>query len=533
MKKTLLFLLLIIPVLLPAQKDSAQIKLFRFGPFEQEKPAIEHPDGTRLDVSGFGEDYNEAFFAKDGIKRLQRWLVSNAGKCPLVPNDVRWGSCVARPSKIVAIGLNYVEHIREGQGSAATPPKEPIIFLKSTSALCGPYDDAIIPRNSLKMDWEVELAIIIGKKASYVSEAVALNYVAGYSIMNDYSEREWQLQKDGGQWDKGKSSDHFAPLGPYFILPENIGNPQDLNLSLKLNGKVMQQANTGDMIFNIAQLVSYISEHMTLLPGDVISSGTPSGVGSGHKPPLFLKEGDAIELTIEHIGTQRQAVISFLQSQLTADEWKEYKVWVALGVGGLPHTLEGYRTVQVLNKTMGNPLDISRIEPMLGTKEDKSFIKKLHSRIGPRPTIAPFAIPHRQTNQHNDTTIRALEMKIFETQVSLNPTILQFNTSIFEKNNQALFLKDTILANATMMKRTHGEIAHLHPHDGSMHMTYISASDAKKIIDAGWGEFHGLAGSDRLPPTYVMIYAPRDEKELIITKQILESAIKFATYIPK
>ncbi|MEP7322535.1 MAG: fumarylacetoacetate hydrolase family protein [Saprospiraceae bacterium] len=533
MKKTLLFLLLITTSLLPAQKDPAQIKLFRFGSFEQEKPAVEYPDGTRLDVSGFGEDYNEAFFAKDGIKRLQSWLIDNASKCPPVPNNFRWGSCVARPSKIVAIGLNYVEHIREGQGSAATPPKEPIIFLKSTSAFCGPYDDAIIPRNSVKMDWEVELAIIIGKKASYVSEADALNYVAGYSIMNDYSEREWQLQKDGGQWDKGKSSDRFAPLGPYLILPGNIGNPQALNLSLTLNGKVMQKANTSDMIFNIAQLVSYTSEHMTLLPGDVISSGTPSGVGSGHKPPLFLKEGDAVELSIEHIGTQKQSVISFLQSQLTADEWKEYKDWVALGVGGLPNTLEGYRTLQVLNKSMLNPLDISPLNPMIGTKEDKSFIKKLPTRIGQRPMIAPFAIPHRQTNQHNDTTIRALEMKLFDSQVAHNSALLQFKTSGFEKNNQALFLKDTIHANAAMIKRTHGEIAHIHPHDGSMHMTYLSASDAKKIIEAGWGELHGLAGSDRLSATYVMIYSPRDEKELNITKQILEAAIKFATYIPK
>jgi 2,4-didehydro-3-deoxy-L-rhamnonate hydrolase len=533
MKKTLLFLLLIETALLPAQKDPTQIKLFRFGSFEQEKPAVEYQDSTRLDVSGFGEDYNETFFAKDGIKRLQTWLVSNAGKCPSVPSTVRLGSCVARPSKIVAIGLNYVDHIREGQGAAAAIPKEPIIFLKSTSALCGPYDDAIIPKNSVKMDWEVELAVIIGKKASYVSEGDALNYVAGYSIMNDYSEREWQLQKDGGQWDKGKSSDHFAPLGPYLILPENIGNPQALNLLLKLNDKVMQQANTGDMIFNIAQLISYISEHMTLLPGDVISSGTPSGVGSGHKPQLFLKEGDVVELSIEHIGTQRQSVISFLQSQLTSDEWKEYKDWVALGVGGLPHTLEGFRTVKALNKTMGNPLDINRITPMIGTKEDKSFIKKLPIRSGPRPAIAPFAIPHRQTNQHNDTTIRTLQKKLFDTQVTLNPTLLQFRTSGFEKNNQAIFLKDTMHANAAFINRVHGEIGHIHPHDGSMHMTYLSASDAKKIIEAGWGEFHGLAGTERLPATYMMIYAPRDEKELLVTKQILEAAIKFATYIPR
>jgi 2-keto-4-pentenoate hydratase/2-oxohepta-3-ene-1,7-dioic acid hydratase in catechol pathway len=171
------------------------------------------------------------------------------------------------------------------------------------------------------MDWEVELAIIIGKRASYVNEKDAMNYVAGYSIMNDYSERAWQLEKDGGQWDKGKSSDNFAPLGPYMILPQNIGNPQALNLSLKVNGKTMQDANTKNMIFKIANLISYISQHMTLLPGDVISTGTPSGVGLGQKPPIFLKEGDEVELQIENIGTQKQKIISFIQSQLTPGEF--------------------------------------------------------------------------------------------------------------------------------------------------------------------------------------------------------------------
>ena len=291
--------------------NHSQIKLFRFGNFENEKPAVEYPDGTRLDVSAFGEDYNEAFFAKDGIRRLQSWLALNSKKCPKVISTERYGSCVARPSKIVAIGLNYIEHIKEGQGSSASIPREPIIFFKATSALCGPFDNAIIPKDSKKMDWEVELAIIISKKASYVSEAEAMNYVAGYSIMNDYSERFWQLEKDGGQWDKGKSADSFAPLGPYLILPQNIGDPQDLNLWLKVNGKVMQEANTKDMVFKIAKLISYISHHMTLLPGDVISTGTPSGVGSGQKPPVFLKVGDEVELSIENIRTQKQKVVSF------------------------------------------------------------------------------------------------------------------------------------------------------------------------------------------------------------------------------
>jgi len=316
MKKYLIAAFMLAMTLLASAQtlNHTQIKLFRFGDFEKEKPAVEYPDGTRLDVSAFGEDYNEAFFAKDGIRRLQSWLEKNAAKCPKVPSGIRFGSCVARPSKIVAIGLNYVDHVKEGQGSTAALPKEPIIFLKSTSALCGPFDNAIIPKHSEKMDWEVELAIVIGKKASYISEEEALNYVAGYSIMNDYSEREWQLQKDGGQWDKGKSSDTFAPLGPYLILPQNVGNPQALNLWLKVNGNTMQQANTNDMIFKIAKLISYTSAHMTLLPGDVISTGTPSGVGSGHKPPLFLKAGDEVELHIDNIGTQKQKVISYTPS---------------------------------------------------------------------------------------------------------------------------------------------------------------------------------------------------------------------------
>ena len=516
-----------------AQKDPAQIKLFRFGAYEQEKPAIEFPDGTRLDVSAFGENYNEHFFSNDGIHRLQDWLKIHLDQCPPVDITARIGAPVGRPSKIVAVGLNYVEHIKEGQGAGASTPREPILFIKSSSAYCGPYDDAIVPKNSVKMDWEVELAVIIGKKASYVSEAEAMKYVAGYSIMNDYSEREWQLQKDGGQWDKGKSSDHFAPMGPYLILPENIGNPQALNLWLKVNGVTMQEANTKDMIFSIPVLISYISHHMTLLPGDIISTGTPSGVGAGHKPQLFLKEGDLVELNIEHIGTQKQKVISFIESQLNADEWKDYQAWVALGVGGLPHTLEGYRTVKALGTRMGNPLDVNRITPLIGTREDKSFIKKLPRRIGTKPLIAPFAIPHRQADQQNDTLTRALQTKLFDDEVSMNSTQLHYQLSGFERNSKAIFLIDTLRSNPTMIKATHGEVGHIHPSDGSMHLTYLSPSDAKKVIESGWGEFHGLAGDGRLTPTYMMLYAPRDQNELQVTKQILEAAVKFATFVPK
>lgn len=315
MKKPLLLLLVqIFCVMAIAQNfENSKIKLFRFGPFDKEKPAVEYPDGTKLDISAFGEDFNEKFFATDGIVRLQTWLIANAKKCPKVGPAERFGSCIARPTKIVAIGLNYAEHIKEGtaQGTTTVIPKEPVIFLKSTSALCGPFDNAIIPLNSKKMDWEVELAVIIGKKASYVSEADAMNYVAGYTVMNDYSEREWQLEKDGTQWDKGKSSDNFAPLGPYMILAKNLANPQELNLWLKVNGKTMQDANTRDMIFKLAFLISYTSQHMTLLPGDVISTGTPSGVGNGQKPPVFLKRGDVVELSVDKVGTQKQIVVAY------------------------------------------------------------------------------------------------------------------------------------------------------------------------------------------------------------------------------
>ncbi len=533
MKKISIAILLLATTIAAAAQtlNHSQIKLFRFGNVETERPAVEYPDGTRLDVSAFGEDYNESFFAKDGIKRLQIWLEMNASRCPKVLSDARVGSSVARPSKIVAIGLNYVDHIKEGPTAAV--PREPIIFMKSTTALCGPFDNTIIPQNSQKTDWEVELAVIIGKKASYVNEAEALNYVAGYSIMNDYSEREWQLEKDGAQWDKGKSADTFAPLGPYLILPQNIGNPQALNLWLSVNGKRVQEANTRDMVFTIAKLISYISHHMTLLPGDVISSGTPAGVGLGMKPPVYLKAGDEVELYIENIGTQKQTMVSFIQSQLTVEEYKNYQSWVALGVGGLPHTLEGYRTLQALNKQLGNPFDVRRIAPLIGTKDDNVFLKKLPKRKGSRPTIAPFAIPHRQTDQFNDAGIRTMQQKLFDDEVARNASLIHYQTSGFEKNNKAVFLNDTLRANKSMNKVTHGEIGHIHPSDGSMHMTFLSPSDAKTVVEAGWGEFHGLAGTPRLTQTYMMVYSPRDKKELEVTKLILEAAVKQATFISR
>lgn len=294
-----------------AQNTSAEnqpaFKLFRFGNPGNEKPGIVTAEGKRLDVSSFGEDYNENFFNTEGITRLEKWLTNHAANCPEVPEESRMASCVARPSKIVCIGLNYAQHAQE---SGAPIPTEPIVFQKATTALCGPNDDLIIPLNSEKTDWEVELAVVIGKKASYVDEASAMDYVAGYAVINDYSERGWQLE-GSGQWTKGKSADTFAPLGPYLVPATAIEDPHNLRLWLKVNGEMVQESNTNDMIFKIPALISYLSRVMTLLPGDVIATGTPAGVGLGFKPPRYLKPGDVVELGIENIGTQKQKAVAF------------------------------------------------------------------------------------------------------------------------------------------------------------------------------------------------------------------------------
>jgi 2,4-diketo-3-deoxy-L-fuconate hydrolase len=239
---------------------------------------------------------------------LSDWLTLNSQKSPRIEKGFRYGSCIARPSKIICIGMNYAKHAYES--GATELPKEPIVFFKSTSALCGPNDQVIIPRNSVKTDWEVELAVIIGEKTSYVEEADALKYVAGYAVHNDYSEREFQLER-GGQWVKGKSNDTFAPLGPYFVPASKVANANDLNLWLSLNGNKIQDSTTSDMIFQVPFLVSYLSQFMTLLPGDVISTGTPAGVGLGMKPPFYLKPGDVVELGIEGLGEQRQEAIAW------------------------------------------------------------------------------------------------------------------------------------------------------------------------------------------------------------------------------
>lgn len=283
------------------------MKLIRFGKEGSTKPGIINKRGEKIDVSSFGEDYNEHFFETNGIKRLITWLSKNIDNCPKVGINERLSSPMARPSKIVCVGLNYAKHALE---SGMQLPTEPVLFFKSTSAICGPNDDVIIPKGSKKTDWEVELAVVIGKKASYVEEKNAMNYVAGYTLHNDVSEREFQLEREG-QWVKGKSNDTFAPLGPWLSTRDEIENPDDLNLWLKLNGETMQHSNTSDMVFKIPELISYISHFMTLLPGDVISTGTPFGVGLGLDPQRYLVEGDEMELGIDGLGIAKQKVKNY------------------------------------------------------------------------------------------------------------------------------------------------------------------------------------------------------------------------------
>jgi 2,4-didehydro-3-deoxy-L-rhamnonate hydrolase len=283
------------------------MKLIRFGEAGSEKPGI-IINNKKYDVSAFGEDYDERFFETDGLSRLSKFIENKS--LPEIGNGVRLGSPLARPSKLVCIGLNYIDHAKE---TNATPPAEPVIFMKATTAICGPFDDIIIPKNSKKTDWEVELAIVIGKKASYVSEDEAMNYVAGYVLHNDVSEREFQMER-GGTWDKGKGCDTFAPLGPYFVTADEIPDPHHLKLWLKVNGEIMQNGTTANLIFNIPFLVSYASQFMTLLAGDIISTGTPAGVGLGMKPPVYLKSGDIVELGVEGLGEARQLVKNYTKS---------------------------------------------------------------------------------------------------------------------------------------------------------------------------------------------------------------------------
>ena len=282
------------------------MKLTRYYDGETIVPGVFSSETEILNCAAFGEDWGENFFENDGLKRLADFLEAEGDSLPKVQAaEVRLAPSVARPSKIVCIGLNYAKHAEEAGMEA---PSEPVVFFKATTAWAGPNDEIVIPRDSEKTDWEVELAVVIGKRAKYVSEADALDYVAGYGVHNDYSEREWQLEK-GGQWVKGKSADTYAPFGPYMATADEVADPNNLNLWLKLNGKKIQDSSTSDFIFNVQQVISYLSNFMTLLPGDVISTGTPAGVGLGFDPPVYLKAGDVVKLGIDGLGEQKQSAV--------------------------------------------------------------------------------------------------------------------------------------------------------------------------------------------------------------------------------
>jgi 2-keto-4-pentenoate hydratase/2-oxohepta-3-ene-1,7-dioic acid hydratase in catechol pathway len=282
------------------------MKLIRFGEVGKEKPGI-FLDGINYDLSAFINDYDEAFFANGGLSSLKKVIEKNKRGLPEITAGTRLGSPIARPSKIICIGLNYIEHAKETNAEA---PPEPVVFMKATTAICGPYDNVIIPKNSVKTDWEVELAVVIEKKASYIEESVAMNYVAGYCLHNDISEREFQLERNG-TWDKGKGCDTFAPLGPWLVTKDEIPDVNNLKLWLKVNDKTMQDGTTANFIFNIPFVVSYVSRFMTLLPGDIISTGTPAGVGLGFKPPVYLKPDDVMELGIDGLGSSKQKCVAY------------------------------------------------------------------------------------------------------------------------------------------------------------------------------------------------------------------------------
>ncbi|HKV62861.1 MAG TPA: fumarylacetoacetate hydrolase family protein [Candidatus Acidoferrum sp.] len=283
------------------------MKLIRFGEMGRERPGVLLEDGTRVDASGFGSDYDEEFFATDGLTKIRNWLTRQGAFALRVRESVRLGPPICRPSKIVCIGLNFRDHAEE---SGMEIPKEPVIFFKATSSLVGPNDAVVTPKNATKLDWEVELAIIMEKKASYVTRENAMEYVAGFALHNDYSERSFQLER-GGQWVKGKSADTFAPLGPFLATKDEIPNFNQLGMWLKVNGEFRQRGSTSKMICDVPGLVAYVSEFMTLLPGDVISTGTPPGVGLGMKPPQYLKAGDVVELGIDGLGESRQEVVDY------------------------------------------------------------------------------------------------------------------------------------------------------------------------------------------------------------------------------
>jgi len=281
------------------------MRLIRFGDSGRERPGLLLKDGRRIDASALEEDYDERFFGSGGLQRLREWLDRDGDRAPSVAADARLGPPIARPSKLVCIGLNYRDHAAE---SGMAIPSEPVIFLKATSSLAGPNDPVIMPRGGAKLDWEVELAVVVGRRTSYVSVDEAAGCIAGYLLHNDYSERAFQLER-GGQWVKGKSADSFAPLGPFLATPDEIHDPRALRMWLTVNGEMRQNGTTANMIFDVPALVSYVSQFMTLLPGDVISTGTPAGVGMAMNPPRFLQPGDVVEYEAEGLGAGRQRIL--------------------------------------------------------------------------------------------------------------------------------------------------------------------------------------------------------------------------------
>lgn len=285
------------------------MKLVRFGPEGEERPGLYSEEGTVIDVSAEIDDFDRAFFTGNGLEKLER--IARSAPPTTVGSDERLGPPVKDPSKIICVGLNYAGHAKE---SGMAIPREPVLFFKATSSISGPHDPIVIPKGSVKTDWEVELAVVIGKKANYVEEAEALDHVAGYLVHNDVSERAFQLEREG-QWVKGKSADSFAPIGPWLVTRDEVEDPQNLDLWLKVNGEMVQSSNTSDMVFTVRGLVSYISQFMSLLPGDIISTGTPFGVGMGFDPPRYLKPGDVVELGVEGLGEARQRVISYEESR--------------------------------------------------------------------------------------------------------------------------------------------------------------------------------------------------------------------------
>ena len=278
------------------------MKLLRCGPLNKEKPAVLDKNGKIRDISSHIDDLNPQNISLTNLEKLKK---INLESLPEIPSSERIGSCIANPGKFVAIGLNYSDHAAE---TGAKIPTEPIVFMKATSCIVGPNDNVVIPKNSKKTDWEVEIAFVVGKETKYIKEEDAQDHIFGYCLVNDVSEREFQIEKLG-QWVKGKSADTFGPIGPYLVTKDEIPDVQNLNLSLEVNGKRMQKGNTNNMIFNINYILSYLSNFMSLQAGDIVTTGTPPGVGMGMKPQVFLKSGDVMKLTIDHLGEQKQTVV--------------------------------------------------------------------------------------------------------------------------------------------------------------------------------------------------------------------------------